>query len=202
MTTSTSIINPTNEFHLLRHFSSVDNSYKKTLENKPYWYYDYPQQTFLESTIATDEIEHALSTLGTKFSSNISGIENPNKLLCLIYTKILEAERNNQLSWIQGEKRDTASFVIDYPSEVGMMNAFPKKSLNPVALERVKNVPRSKCQGENEEMVDTISGIELRPTNMIYVEVVKMDQLPFYAITAFPDCSANNLSDDEIVFVI
>lgn len=38
------VINPTNEFHILRHFESVDNSYKETLQDKQYWYHDYEQK--------------------------------------------------------------------------------------------------------------------------------------------------------------
>lgn len=37
-------INPTNEYHILRHYSYVDAPYIKTLIGKKYWFYDYSQK--------------------------------------------------------------------------------------------------------------------------------------------------------------
>jgi hypothetical protein len=39
-------VNPTNEFHILRHFKSVNNKYKKSLIWKDYFYYDYDKSRF------------------------------------------------------------------------------------------------------------------------------------------------------------
>lgn len=60
------IINPTNEFHVLRHFKYVDDSYKETLIEQPYWCYEYSQKKFVFSKISEFDIENALKTIGTK----------------------------------------------------------------------------------------------------------------------------------------
>lgn len=89
-------INPTNKFHILRHFEFVEEDYKKTLINELYWYYDYSQEKFVASYISKDDIRHALETIGTKFYKNIPGIENPKKLLELIKEKFTALNLNNE----------------------------------------------------------------------------------------------------------
>lgn len=72
-------INPTCEFHILRHFSSVDTEYSNTLVGQEYFYYDHNQNKFIKSAISPEDIEIALKTKGTKFFQNIEGIETPKK---------------------------------------------------------------------------------------------------------------------------
>jgi hypothetical protein len=192
-------INSTNEFHILRHFSNVDYDYRTTLIGKPYWYYDYVQKKYCESVITEDDIENALNTVGTKFFKGISGIENPKKLLGVINERFLVLDGKGGIKWTTDGDIKVASFSFGYSTRVGLINVLPKKSF---VLGEIRKVKRSKCLGEDDVLVETVSGVDLKSTNMIYVEIVKTPLLPFCAITAFPDCSVNDLGDDEIVFVI
>ncbi len=202
-TLESSIINPTNEFHVLRHFKFVNNSYKKMLINQPYWYYNYTQKKFLFSKISQNDVTNALETVGTKFEKNISGIENPNKLLKIIEQKFQELLSTNKIHWIDSSENKIAEFRFNYKINIGKINCLPIEQIPKANRRAIECVLRSNCIGENNITVNTISEIELSYTKTIFVEVKKIKQLPFYLVTTFPDCSVpNNLSDDELVFVI
>ncbi|MDP1760442.1 MAG: hypothetical protein Q8L01_03305 [Candidatus Woesebacteria bacterium] len=201
------IINSTNEFHILRHYKFVDNSYKETLISKPYWYYDYSQKKYISSNISKNDVECALETIGTKFYENIKGIENPKKLLELIEKEFIKLISKDKIHWTLGGENKVTKFSINFDSAVGMINVLSINSLSNNDKKNIKSIPRSKCTGENNVIVNTISGIELGYTNMIYVEIIETTQLPFYIMTAFPDCSSldssiNDISDDDLVFIV
>ena len=42
-----SYINPSNEFHILRHFAYVSEEYKIHLIGKEYWYYDHGEEKYI-----------------------------------------------------------------------------------------------------------------------------------------------------------
>lgn len=196
-------INPTNEFHVLRHFEYVDDSYKETLIGQPYWYYDYNQKKFVFSNISEIDIENALKTIGTKFEKNISGIESPKKLLETIKNRFQELLSDNRICWIDTIEHKTATFTFDYQFSVGKMNCLDRDTISEKDKDRIKSVLRSKCAGENAVIVNTISSIEVPSTKSIYVEIIETKQLPFFAITAFPDCSLpGDIPDGNIIFVI
>lgn len=201
------VINSTNEFHILRHYEFVDDSYKETLINKPYWYYDYSQKKYISSRISQNDVEYALETIGTKFYKNIKGIENPKKLLELIKKEFIKLISKDKIHWIFNGENKVAKFSINFDSAVGMINVLSINSLSNNNKKNVKSISRSKCTGENNVVVNTISGIELGSTNMIYIEIVETAHLPFYVMTAFSDCSSsdnsiNDISDDELVFIV
>lgn len=200
-------INPTNEFHILRHFEFVDDVYKKTLVGEPYWYYDYAQKKFIASYISENDIECALATIGTKFSKNIAGIENQKKLLELIKEKFIELNSKNEICWNAENENKRSVFSFKHDVAVGKINCLLIDKLSDNDKQNIKPVPRSNCAGENNIMVNTVSGIELVSTDMIYVDIFETTQLPFFVITSFPDCSAtNNLladaDDNDLVFVV
>lgn len=196
-------INPTNEFHILRHFKFVENSYKETLLGQPYWYYDYAQKKFLNSKISKIDIEYALKTIGTKFEKNIVGIENPKKLLRLIGRSFRELLSTDKICWTDYLEYKTTAFTFNYQFSVGQMNCLNVDNISEKDRARIKRISRSKCAGENEVVVNTISGIELASTKTIRVEIVDTKQLQFYTITAFPDCSLpSGIPDDKLVFVV
>jgi len=198
-----SIINPTNEFHILRHFKYVDDSYKETLIGQPYWYYDYSQKKFVFSKISEVDIEYALKTIGTKFEKGINGIESPKKLLEIIEERFQELSSDNNISWIDNITHKTAIFTFDYKLPVGKMNCLDRATIPEKDKARIKSVLRSKCTGENAVIVNLISDIELPSTKSIHVEIVETKQLPFYTITAFPDCSLpDDISDENLIFVV
>jgi|GEM_PF-3324879 len=197
------IINPTNEFHILRHFKYIDDSYKKTLIGQPYWYYDYSQKKFISSNISQIDIENALKTIGTKFENNIIGIESPVKLLEIIKNRFHKLLSDNQISWIDNLEYRMTTFTFDYEFSVGRMNCLSRNTISKKDKERIKSVLRSKCTGESAVNVNTISDVELSSTKSIYVEIVETKQLPFYTITAFPDCSlSDDILDENLVFVV
>ncbi|MCK5084352.1 MAG: hypothetical protein KAQ64_01745 [Candidatus Pacebacteria bacterium] len=196
-------INPTNEFHILRHFEFVDDSYKATLLNKPYWYYDYSQKKYISSYISQDDIEYALETIGTKFDKNITGIENPKKLLELIKEKFTQLILSNKVDWIPENEKGLFAFTFEFDFSVGKMNCLSVGNLSAGDKKNIKPTHRSRCIGESDVVVNTITGIKLQATKMIYVELVETGQLPFFAITSFPDCSANSIPpNDDIVFAL
>lgn len=195
-------INPTNEFHVLRHFKFVENQYKETLIDQPYWYYDNTQKKFLYSKISKTDIENALKTIGTKFEKNIASIENPKKLLEVIRQKFQELKLANKIRWIDNAENKTTMFSFDYILPVGQMSCLSIDNISKKDKERIKQVFRSKCAGENKVIINTISGMKLSFTKTISVEMVETKQLPFYAITAYPDCQIDDISDDKLVFVV
>ncbi len=198
-----SIINPTNEFHILRHFKYVDDFYKETLIGQPYWYYDYSKKKFVFSKISEVDIEYALKTIGTKFEKDINGIESPKKLLEIIEKRFQELSSDNNICWIDNIEHKTATFTFDYQFSVGQMNCIDRDDIPEKDKARIKSVMRSKCAGENAVIVNTVSGIELSSTKSIHVEIVETKQLPFYTITAFPNCSLpDDITDENLIFVV
>jgi hypothetical protein len=197
------IINSTNEFHILRHFKYVDDSYKETLIGQPYWYYDHRQKKFVFSKISKSDIENALKTVGTKFEKNINGIESPKKLLKIIKSRFHELLSNNKICWIDNIRHKAATFTFAYQFSVGEMNCIDRNDVPEKDRARIKPAVRSKCAGENAVIVNTISNIKLSSTKLIHVEIVETKQLPFYAITAFPNCSLpDDVPDENILFVV
>ena len=197
------IINPTNEFHVLRHFKYVDSSYKKSLIDKPYWYYDYAQKKFIASTISQVDIENALTTISTKFDKDVVGIETPKKLLEIIRNKFQELLMENKIRWIDNLESKATSFTLDYQFEVGQINCINKDTISEKDRVQIKPALRSKCIGEDAVVVNTVSSIELASTKTIFVQIIETQQLPFYMITAFPDCSlSDNIPDENLVFVV
>ncbi len=196
-------INPTNEFNVLRHFKFVDDSYKETLIDQPYWYYDHTQKKSFSSRISTVDIENALITIGTKFEKNIIGIENPKKLLEIIKQTFQELLSTNKIRWIDSPEYKTTNFVFDYKFPVGKMSCLNKDNISEKDKARIKRVSRSRCVGESEVVVNIISGVEVSSTNTINVTIVEIKQLPFYTITAYPDCpSSNDILFEKLVFVV
>ncbi len=197
------IINPTNEFHILRHFKFVDDAYKETLVNQEYWYYDYAQKKFVSSIISQIDIQNALETIGTKFDGNIVGIENPKKLLYIIKQHFEQLLSTTNIKWIDNSKDKTISFTFDYKSNIGEINCLAISKIPKEKRIAIKTASRSDCIGENEIMVNTVSGFKLSSTKTIYVELKRINQFKLFAVTAFPDCSiCDDVSDDELVFVM
>jgi hypothetical protein len=197
------VINPTNEFHILRHFKYADDSYKKTLIGQPYWYYDYGKKKFISSKISQIDIENALKTIGAKFEKDIIGIESPKKLLEIIKDRFQELIVNNKICWIDSLEYKTTAFTFDYQFSVGQMNCLNRDSISEKDKARIKRVSRSKCAGENAVVVNTISDIKSSSTKSIHAEIVETKQLPFCTITAFPYCSlSDEIPDENLVFVV
>ncbi|MBT4208906.1 nucleotidyltransferase domain-containing protein [Candidatus Woesearchaeota archaeon] len=202
-------INPTNEFHILRHFSFVDPEYSKTLIGQKYFYYDYSKNKFVKSIISPEDIDFALQTIGTKFFPNINGIENPKKLLNFIKEKLKLEMVNKNISWTLQEENKTASFTIRYNKKIGDKNLIPISDLSIQEKTKIKTMPRSEHTGEESLLVNTITNVKIQSVDIIAVEIVQTDEFPFYFITAYPKSnqSGKEYGDkqnfwDNYVFVI
>ena len=54
--------NPSNEYHILRHFSDIDSQYIDTLLGKDYRFFDYGIKRFTTGIISQYDIDMALET--------------------------------------------------------------------------------------------------------------------------------------------
>ncbi|PCI25418.1 hypothetical protein COB57_01705 [Candidatus Peregrinibacteria bacterium] len=199
MSDSLFCINPTNEYHLLRHFNVVDSNYTDTLIGQSFFYYDYEQQNFLSSVISKDDILFAQQTLGTKFFNNIEGIENPQKLLEIIQKQFLEKLQRKEIAWENIGENQVVTFTFAYRYSVGKQNVRGLKSLSQKEKKNVQQVFRSHCLGEKNILIKMLPGQNTPETDIIYVEINRTKNLSFYFITAFP-FSDTGEDGDEIVF--
>ena len=187
----------------MRHYKDVSNIYSNLLIGKPYFYYDYTEQDFKNSTISTQDIHHALQTTGTKFAKDIPGIETPEKLLKIIESHFKNLQENEQITWQQEKDCQCTSFIMEYLHPVGNINCLAIESLTLEQKEEIKQVTRSQCKGEKDVLVNTIKDIPTKPTNKICVQITKSSHLPFLFISAYPYCDLpSDLSLIELVFVI
>jgi len=194
---------PTNQYHLLRHYKNVSDKYTNLLIGKPCFYYDYTVQDFKNSTISTQDIHHALQTIGTKFAQDIPGIETPKKLLEIIESHFKNLQENQQITWQQEQDYQCTSFIFEYSHPVGNINCLAIESLTMQQKARIKQVTRSQCKGESTVLVNTIQDIPTKTTNKICVQITMSNESPFLFISAYPCCDLpSGLSLSELVFVI
>lgn len=179
-------INPTCEFHILRHFNSVDPEYSNTLVGQEYFYYDHGQNKFIKSVISPKDIKSALKTKGTKFFPNTEGIETPKKLLLLIKSRLQDKIRDKEIGWIYKEKVTVAMLSFKYKTVVGEEDLIPVSSLSEAEKKRIKKVARSEHSGEKSLYINTIKGIPKPETDIISAQILETKDLPFYFITAYP----------------
>ena len=190
-------INPTNEFHILRHFSFVDPKYSKTLIGQKYFYYDYAKNKFVKSIISSEDIDFALQTIGTKFFSNINGIEDPKKLLKFIKEKLKPEIENKNIIWTLQGKNKTANFTIRYNKKIGDKNLIPISDLSIQDQKRIRQVPRSKHKGEESLLINTVTDVKMQSVDIISVEIVENNEFPFYFITAYPKSNQSGTEPDD-----
>ena len=193
----------TNQYHLLRHYNDVSPKYANSLLGNLFSYYDYKDDDFKDSMISKEDIVNARNTIGTKFLPNIQNLETPKQLLEIIELQFELHQKSNNLKWKLENDCKSTSFIIDYQYPVGQKNCLPLYSLTQAQKQLVKQVIRSKCKGESNIMINTISGLPLNTTNQIYVEITSTPKLPFLFVSAYPFCNlSGNLSLSELVFVI
>lgn len=174
-------INPTNELHLLRHFSGVAKEYSDQLVGQEYYHYDYKLGKFKKGHISPNVIQAALETTGSKFYKDITGIENPKKLLQLIKVKF-EAQKN--IHWSPTANGINYAFLINHDSDVGNKNLIKVSELSDPDKKRVHKVSRG--EGESSVMVNIVNGIGVRKLKTIEVGVLDSPELDFLFVTAYP----------------
>lgn len=187
-------INPSNEFHILRHFKYVSDEYKNSLIWKKYYYFDYEKEDFIIWIISEKNIENALNTIWTKFDKNILWLENPKKVLEFIYKNFSE----KKLNFLE---KNNLSFQIKYNKSVWKINCLLKNQIGDNSI--IKKEFRSKCNWENNIIVNTVSGIKLYSTNSIDIFIQHLEKLDLFFTTAFPYCQIpDNVNFENIVFAI
>lgn len=190
------IINPTTEFHVLRHFSQASAEYTQTLINQEYYYWDYQNQLMKKSIISHQDIEYALDTYGSKFNGNSPDIQTPYTLLKYLscHDKIIDS-----LSQIQMCKY--LYVELEYPDFVGNSNLCLKSDLNHEDIKNISKVSRSKLPGEDTVIINTIEkGSYTTLTSTIGVEIVLVESLPFLWVTAFPLVKPHMSIDPDVPF--
>jgi hypothetical protein len=182
-------INPTTEFHILRHFYNVDESYTKNLLGKKYYYFDYVKNSFETSIISQKHIDFAFKTFASKFTFD----KTPTDLL-----KLAENEfQTTNLNWQKENNVSIARFEISQSHNVGSCNLIVKSNLSQSDLERVKTQPRSKLEGEDNILISTLSNFKSPQTNTISVEIVDSPELPFLWISMYPQANLKIDSDRD-----
>lgn len=180
------VSNPTNEYHILRHYSKLDSSYSNTLIGKEYDYFDYDQQKFKQSVITPEDIETAYQTKGTKFYSHITGIENPTKLIEYTKAELQKLIEKKSAMWIQKSTYEALMFTIDYPVIVGDQDLVSIEALFKQQQSEVKITPRGSHEGEKSIMIKTITGVQKVSTKRISVEINLMSGKAHAFMTAYP----------------
>ncbi|HEC65177.1 MAG TPA: hypothetical protein ENI23_07785 [bacterium] len=178
-------LNTTNEYHILRHFDYVPNTYTKGLLGKEYFYYNYSDGSFQDGEIDQETIKEALETKGSKFLRGIKQLETPREVLDLV-KKRFDLLKEDEITWEIGDSNRFFSFIIKYSEPVGYKDLISIDNLTAEQKKRVRTVPRSNHEGEKSNMVKTISGIEKEPIDTIEVGIQDSEKLPFYLVTAYP----------------
>ena len=186
-------INPSNEFHILRHFTHVSEEYKIHLIGKEYWYYDYSEEKYMLWIITKEDIGNALATIGTKFQRDIPWIDSPKEILDIIYKRIV--------SFIPEEEQ--FSYTFEYTVPIWYINCIDRKNLSEEEKMTIKRVRRGNCKWENWIQVNTLSGKQQVMTNSIYVSIIQVENVPFPLVTAFPYCNLDDsIPDEDLVFLV
>ncbi len=180
------VANPSNEYHILRHYPRLPKEYSDTLVGKSYEYFDYAKKAYLASIVSEEDITTAYQTKGSKFFVNVPGIENPKKLIELIREEFRKRIANGNVFWIQKEMFQLVVFTIDYHHDVGNRDLIPIDSLSSEEQVRVMTVPRGSHSGEKSIMIKTIANIAKRPTKRISVEINVLPNKLHAYLTAYP----------------
>jgi hypothetical protein len=182
-------INPTCEFHLLRHFSKVSDKYKKSLVGKEHYYFDYSTNNFVKQIITENEIDLAIKTLGGKFNST-KPFNTPVEVIKLVRTEIDKKD----IVWGKDGVNLRANFEIEFQDYVGVENLIEEYKLSSEDQKNIVTKPRSELPGETGIVVKTLAGCKTNLTNKISVQLLDTPSLPFLWLTAHPK---NDLNIDD-----
>ncbi len=184
------VANPTNEYHVLRHYPRLPESYSNMLVGEKYEYFDYRQRKFLSSIISRKDIEIAYQTKGTKFYPRVSGIENPRALIGFIKAGLQKLISAKSMTWIQKPQYDTLMLTMMYHEFVGNQDLVPIHTLPRKLRSKVQTISRGNHEGERSIMIKTITDVPKIPTRCISVEINLMPRQPRAFLTAYPGALA------------
>ena len=186
-------INPTTEFHILRHFLKVSQEYKDSLIGKDHFYFDYSANTFKSSTISEEDVNSALVSFGGKFLEDLTGISSPTDILqlCKVEFNLRYPDR------ISSSETKHYNFEVTYSDNLGLQNFLEISKLTLEEKSKIQKIPRSKLVGEGSIIVNVLDSDRLlNSTKIIAVEVVDTPELPFLWVTAHP---VNHLNINEFL---
>jgi hypothetical protein len=174
---------PAIELHLLRHFSTVSEEYINRLLNK---------------SITHQHITDALSTGGSKFFQDISGIQDPAELFDLIKTHLITTAEKSTLSLFDYGDTLRAFFSIQYHVPVGLDTLIPMDRLSAEQQQTIITKQRGDLAGDNATMIKIIHGITPEPTNTISIQLgLPMNPVQELFLTAYPGIQAPDFPNDQ-----
>lgn len=180
------VANPTNEFHLLRHFMRTTKEYERTLLGQPYEYYDPETKVFKSSTLVEHDLAAAYQTTGTKFYPGVSGLETPRRLITLIRHELSKRVVRRDMHWIVSPHRQVLQLSLSCPEAVGDQDLVVIEDLPVASRERVQRVVRGGHAGERATMIQTVTGIAKQSTRNIAVEIQLVRGRSTAFLTAYP----------------
>jgi hypothetical protein len=186
------IINPTVEFHILRHFENVDEAYGQKLIGKEYFYYDYNENVMRKSVITRKHIKQAFKTRGSKFNHTI--LKNSKDIL-------LEIQKRSELKNWLNDGSEKLCFEIEYTKVVGSVRMQREIDLSLEDKEKIVAMPRSQLEGENNIGIKYLDKtFPDDSTFTVGVEIIYTSQLDFLWISAYPVQKPNFILDDNLKF--
>lgn len=205
--------NPSNAYHMLRHFDDIDPDYCTSLIGKPYRNFDYVYKKFYQDTISQQDIEYALNTIGGGFDGTAQGIENPSKLITRCKAQIQKKIADKPTQRSRASDGWKTEFTLYYPTIVWELVIRIKSELSSEDIARIITQPRSQHPSEQHSIVQTLSGIPKEQTDYLHIWIHDVSYLPFYFLSIFPTLSpqeqerrygkdAWKTSFDEIVFFV
>lgn len=179
-------IHPSCQLHILRHYTDTPGAYRASLRGKDYVYYDTEKKSFVESVIQEKDIEDAFKTTGTKFFSDVAGIETPEDLMNIIQAEMKKQIEEDNLDWIVKDDFRITMFSFEYDSIVGEEDLIAIEDLAEADRARIKRVARGTHAGDATTYIYVIDGIEKKKTSRIAVEIADHAILPYFFMTAYP----------------
>lgn len=182
----------TTQYHILRHFKDLPESYISTLLNKQYEYYASDKNKFVHSIVDKNSIEEGLKTKGSKFISKIQGLETPKEVISLIQNKLSEKINNESIFWMKKPLYKTTMFSFEYSKDIGYDNIVSVESLNNNEKSKITKTPRGTINSEDKIFIQSLTGIQIKKTRKICVELTNIPNRNHFSVTAYP----GNLSPD------
>lgn len=178
---SSLVADPESEFHLLRHFSSVEPAYLLTLEGVRYLpWKDGGSEVVLDEAC----LRKALATPGSKFDA--PGIfATPRDVVDAVRKGALAAIARGEVRLFEGPKSRIAHLTFEMPSTIG------RDGVVPIRGERYEVHRRGALAGD-EDIIKIVAGHPGIPTAMLSA-VLGVRGPDIRLLTAFPGAPAPEL---------
>jgi hypothetical protein len=188
---------PTSELHLGRHWNSLPESYTSALVGKEYEYYDQASKSVQKVQITPEKIAASFNVKGSKFYDNVSGLENPARLIAFVREEATRRAQDGSLKWFDVGYGKRTVFTVELPEEIGRDGLVSLSDLSEGELAQLEQQPRGKLQGDDFK-VNVIKGHPGKPTRKISVMIgiMKGETKPV-VFAAFPGENAPPFPTDQ-----